>query len=302
MRIFVTGATGFLGSAIVHQLLTSGYQVLGLTRSEEGAKRLLAWGAEAHVGDIEDIDSLRGGAQQADGIIHTAFNHDFSRFVENCAADRQAIEAMGSALHGSARPIIITSAAGLGAAEQGQLASENHFNPDSANPRKASELAAETLIKQGVNVSIVRLPQVHNTDKQGLITPLIALAQAKGVSAYVGEGQHRWAAVHISDAARLFVLAMEAKTPGSRYHAVAEEGIPLKSIAEAIGRGMKIPVQPVDAEQAAAHFGWLAPFVSHDMSASSALTRQLLAWQPTGPRLLSDLQQINYAAGSGEHG
>ncbi|EKT63285.1 NAD-dependent epimerase/dehydratase family protein [Providencia burhodogranariea] len=209
MRVFVTGATGFLGSAIVGQLINAGHQVLGLTRSEAGVQSLLSMGAQAHIGDIENLDSLQHGASLADAVIHTAFNHDFSTFVANCETDRQAIEAMGSALLDSDRPLIITSIAGLGAMTKGQLASEEYFNADSPNPRKASELAGIALAQRGVNVSVVRLPQVHDCVKQGLISPLIELAREKGVSAYLNDGENRWAAVHINDAARLYVLALE---------------------------------------------------------------------------------------------
>jgi len=294
MRVFVTGATGFLGSAIVSQLINAGHQVLGLTRSEAGAQSLLSMGAQAHIGDIENLDSLQHGASLADAVIHTAFNHDFSTFAANCDTDRQAIEAMGSAMYGSDRPLIITSIAGLGAMAKGQLASEDYFNADSPNPRKASELASLALAQRGVNVSVVRLPQVHNTSKQGLISPLIELAREKGVSAYIGDGKNRWAAVHISDAARLYVLALEKHLAGSRYHAVAEQGISLRSIAEVIGRGLNIPVKSVTADEGAAHFGWLNAFIGNDMSASSALTQRRLSWQPTGPDLLSDLEQMRY--------
>jgi len=294
MRVFVTGATGFLGSAIVRQLINTGHQVLGLTRSETGAQSLLSIGAQAHIGDIENLDSLQHGASLADAVIHTAFNHDFSTFVANCESDRQAIAAMGAALSGSDRPLIITSIAGLGSMAKGQRASEDYFNADSPNPRKASELAGLVLAQRGVNVSVVRLPQVHDTRKQGLISPLIELAREKGVSAYIGDGENRWAAVHISDAARLYVLALEKHLAGSRYHAVAEQGITLRNIAEVIGRGLNVPVKSIKAHEGAAHFGWLNTFIANDMSASSTLTQQRLSWQPSGPDLLSDLEKMRY--------
>jgi len=294
MRIFVTGATGFIGSAIVHELINTGHQVLGLTRSEAGARSLASAGAEVHRGDIEDLDSLRRGAGSVDGVIHTAFNHDFSKFAANCEADRQAIEAMGSALHGSDRSFIITSVAMLGASTHGQPATEDNFNPDHPSPRNASELTGVALAKSGVNVSVVRLPQVHNPVKQGIISPLIELAREKGVSAYVDDGLNRWAGVHLSDAARLYVLALEKRAAGSRYHAVAEEGIPLRTIAEIIGHGLNIPVKSIAAADAPAHFGWFSAFVGHDMSASSALTQERLGWQPKGPGLIADLEQMRY--------
>ncbi|SAL36000.1 NAD-dependent epimerase/dehydratase [Caballeronia udeis] len=294
MRIFVTGATGFLGTAIVRELINAGHRVLGLTRSEEGARSLASVGAEVHRGDIEDLDSLRRGAELADGVIHTAFNHDFSKFLANCEADRQAVEAMGSTLHGSDRPFVITSVAMLGASAHGKPAIEDNFNPDQPNPRKESEVAAVALAQRGVNVSVVRLPQVHNPVKQGLISPMIELAREKGVSAYVDDGLNRWAAVHLSDAARLYILALQKGVAGSRYHAVAEEGIPLRTIAEVIGRGLNVPVKSIAAADASAHFDWLGPFVGRDMPASSALTQERLAWRPTGPGLIADLEEMRY--------
>ncbi|MFS2222639.1 SDR family oxidoreductase [Pantoea sp. B65] len=294
MRIFVTGATGFIGSVIVRELIAAGHQVLGLTRSEAGARSLAAAGAEAHYGNIENPDSLQRGAARADGVIHTAFNHDFSQFEQNCENDRLAIMALGNALQGSNRPLIITSGTGMGAMESGQLASEDLFNPQHANPRTASELAGAALTDRGINLSVVRLPQVHNTVKQGLISPLIELARAQGVSAYVGDGANRWPAVHISDAARLYVLALEKQAAGSRYHAVAEEGIAFHTIAEVIGRGLQVPVQPIAAADARAHFGWLSAFAGYDMPASGTLTQQRLAWRPQGPGLIADLEQMRY--------
>jgi len=292
MRIFLTGATGFIGTAIVRELIAAGHQVLGLTRSEQGAHALAAAGVEAHHGDIEDLDSLRRGATLVDGVIHTAFNHDFSTFLANCERDRQAIEAMGAVLEGSQRPLIITSGVGMGSMGNNSLASEDHFNPDHLNPRKASEFGGLAVAQRGVNVCVVRLSQVHDTVKQGLISPLIALAQQKGVSAYVGDGQNRWSAVHVSDAARLYVLALEKNSAGSRYHAVAEEGISMRSIADTIGHILKVPVMRIEAKDAPAHFGWMSAFVDHDMSASSALTQQRLAWHPTGSGLIDDLQHM----------
>lgn len=294
MRILVTGATGFVGSAIVGGLINAGHQVLGLTRSEAGARSLTAAGAEALLGNIEDLDSLRRAAVMADGVIHTAFNHDFSTFVANCEADRQVVDALGAALQGSDRPFIITSVAGLGSTIPGQPATEDSVNVDSPNPRKVSELAGAAAVRRGVNVSVVRLPQVHNTVKQGLISPLIELAQRQGVSAYVDDGLNRWAAVHLSDAASLYILALEKGLAGSRYHAVGEEGIPLRTIAELIGGGLKVPVKSIAAADAAEHFGWLSAFVGLDMPASSALTQKRLAWRPKGPGLLADLKQRHY--------
>ncbi|MBW5813997.1 SDR family oxidoreductase [Yersinia kristensenii] len=292
MRVFLTGATGFIGKAVVRELLAAGHQVLGLTRSKQGADSLAAAGVEAHLGDIEDLNSLQRGADLADAVIHTAFNHDFSTFVANCERDRQAIEAMGAVLEGSQRPLIITSSVGMGAIGANTLAVEDYFNSAHSNPRKASELAGIAVTERGGNVSVVRLSQVHDTVMQGLITPLIELAQQKGVSAYVDKGQNRWPAVHINDAARLYILALEKNVAGSRYHAVAEEGISMHIIAETIGRILKVPVISIPANEAPAHFGWLSVFANHDMSASSALTQMRLAWQPTGPSLIADLEKM----------
>ena len=293
MRVFLTGATGFIGSLIVPELIKAGHQVLGLTRSDAGARSLSAAGAEAHRGDIEDLDSLRSGAAQSDGVIHTAFNHDFSKFVENCENDKRAIEAMGEALVGSDRPFIITSGTGMGNVVPGQLASEDAFNPNSPNPRRASEIAGIAVAERGVNVSVVRLPQVHDPVKQGLITPLVQIAREKKVSAYLGEGLNRWPAAHVLDVARLYRLALEKRHKGSRYNAVAEEGVLFREVAEVIGRRLKIPVVSLPKDQAAPHFGWLGMFADYDMPASSALTRERLGWQPTGPGLIADLEQLS---------
>jgi nucleoside-diphosphate-sugar epimerase len=294
MRIFVTGATGFIGSAIVLELINAGHQVLGLTRSDAGAKSLIAAGAEVHRGNLEDLESLRSGAAISDGVIHTAFNHDFSKFVENCEQDRKAIEAMGDVLVGSNRPLLITSGTGMGNAVPGQLATEDYFDPNHPHPRKASEVAGASVAERGVNVSVVRLPQVHNTVKQGLITYTVQLAREKGVSAYIGDGLNRWPAAHVLDVARLYRLALEKHEAGSRYHAVAEEGISTREIAEVVGQGLKLPVVSLSPGEAPAHFGWLAMFAGFDMPASSAQTNQRLGWHPTGPGLIADLKQMRY--------
>jgi nucleoside-diphosphate-sugar epimerase len=294
MRIFLTGATGFIGSAIVPELINAGHQVLGLTRSEAGAQSLIAAGAEVHRGDLEDLASLGSGAAMSDGVIHTAFNHDFSKFLANCEMDRRAIETLGAALAGSDRPLVITSGTGMGNAVPGQPATEDNLNPDHPNPRKASELAGASMLDRGVNVLVVRLPQVHDPVKQGLITYAVKLAREKGVSAYVGDGLNRWPAVHVLDAARLYRLTLEKGKAGSRYHAVAEEGVPVRDIAEVIGRGLKVPVVSLSPEEAPAHFGWLAAFAGFDMLASSSLTQERLGWRPTGPGLISDLENMRY--------
>ena len=294
MRVFVTGATGFIGSLVVADLVGAGHQVIGLTRSEAGEQALRAAGAEPYRGSLEDPDSLGRGAAGSDAVVHTAFDHDFSNFVANCEKDRRAIEALAGALRGSSRPLVITSGTGMGDAGAGQPATEDVFNPEHPNPRKASELAGEAALQDGVNVSVVRLPQVHDPIKQGLISPLIELAREKGVFAYVGDGSNRFPAVHVRDAARVYRLAVERQQPGARYHAVAEEGVPVRDIAETIGRGLGVPVVALPPEQAAAHFGWLSMFAGVDMPASGARTQSVLGWHPEGPGLLADLACMRY--------
>ena len=296
MRVFVTGATGFIGSVLVRDLIDAGHQVLALTRSDVGAASLAAAGAEVHRGNLEDLESLRSGAAMSEGVIHTAFDHDFSNFVANCEKDRRAIEALGSALVGSDRPLVITSGTGIGNVEPGRAATEDAFDTSHPIPRVASELAGASLLAAGVNVSVVRLPQVHDTVKQGLITPAIAIAREKGVSAYVGDGLNRWPAAHVVDVARLYRLALERREAGARYHAVAEEGVPVRDIAEIIGEGLKVPVVSMSTAEAAGHFGWLAVFAGLDLPASSAQTQERLGWRPTGPGLLTDLQHMNYVS------
>jgi nucleoside-diphosphate-sugar epimerase len=294
MHIFVTGATGFIGSAVVHELIGAGHQVIGATRSEAGAQVLIAAGAEPHMATLEDPAGLAKGVEKADGVIHLAFDHDFSRFVENCEKDRRVIAALGAVLAGSQRPLVITSGTGIGNREFGQPATEDVFNIRHPNPRIASELEGNEQLKAGVNVSVARLPQVHDPLKQGLISPLIMVAREKGVSAYVGEGRNRWPAAHKLDVARLYRLAIEAQEPGARYNAVAEEGVSAREIAESLGRGMKLPVVSIPPEKAAEHFGWLGMFVGMDFPASSAWTQKRLGWKPTGPTLIADLDLARY--------
>lgn len=294
MRVFLTGATGFIGSRIVPELLQAGHQVIGLTRSDEGAQRLTDAGAAVHRGTLEDLESLRSGAAKADGVIHTAFDHDFSNFVANCQKDRRAIEALGSVLKGSDRPLVITSGTGMGSAGPGKPAVEDIFDTSHPNPRSASEIAGNAMLEQGVNVSVMRLPQVHDTVKQGLITPLVEIARAKGVSAYVGDGSNRFPAAHVIDVARLFRLALEKNEPGARYHAVAEEGIPLRQIVEVLGKGLNVPVKSLSLEEAKEHFGWMEIFAEMDLWASGAKTQERLNWHPTGPGLIADLEQMRY--------
>lgn len=294
MRIFLTGATGFIGSAVIPELLAAGHSVTGVTRSDAGAEALEKAGVTPFRGTLEEPEGLRAGAMAADAVMHLAFDHDFSRFVENCEKDRRVIAALGAALEGSNRPLLITSGTGLGGGHHGELAREDVTNFDHPNPRVASEQAAEELLKRGINVSVVRLPQVHDTRRQGLISPLIETARARGVSAYVGEGTNRWPAGHLSDVARLYLLAIERAERGARYHAVGEEGISAKAIAEALGRGMKLPVAAIAPDQAAEHFGWMGGFVNLDFPASSAITQEKLGWTPTGPTLLADLEAAHY--------
>ncbi|PRF29324.1 NAD-dependent dehydratase [Burkholderia multivorans] len=289
MRVFVTGATGFVGIPTVKELIAAGHRVLGLARSDEGEKSLAAIGADVHRGSLEDTESLRAGAAAADAVIHLGFVHDWSNFAQSCEIDRRAIEALGAVLAGSDKLLIVTAGT-AGLAAPGRLATEDDdVPPDFPFPR-VSEQTARSL--KGVRAAVVRLPQVHDTVRQGLLTYAVAVAREKGLSAYVGEGRNRWAAAHISDVARLYRLALEKNEAGAKYHAVAEEGVPMRDIAEAIGRALKVPVASLSAEEAPAHFGWLAAFAGHDLVASSEKTRKVLGWNPTGPGLIADLERI----------
>jgi nucleoside-diphosphate-sugar epimerase len=295
MRVFVTGATGFIGSALVRELIDAGHPVLGLARSDAGAQSLTAAGAQVQRGDLENLESLRSGAAAADAVVHLAFIHDFSNFQKNSEIDRRAIETLGDSLAGSDRPLIVTS--GLALLAQGRLATEQDPPaPVSTHYPRASEHTAASLEKRGVRSIVVRLPQVHDTKKQGLVSYGIQVARAKGSSAYIGEGLNRWAAVHVLDAAHLYRLALEKGHAGARYHAVDEEGVSARDIAEAIGRGLKVPVVSLTPEQAAEHFGWLARFDALELQGSSAQTRQELGWNPSGPTLLTDLGNMDYSA------
>src|SRR5271165_587927 len=288
MRVFVTGATGFIGSALVRELIGAGHQVLGLCRSEAKAPALAAAGAEVCRGSLADLDGLKAAAARCDGVIHLAFNHDFSTYAANCADDRRVIQALGAALAGSDRPLIVTGGI-IGPTEDGPAAGSAEV------PRAASEEAALELAAAGLNASVVRLPQVHDPVRQGLVTPVIMMALAKGAIAYIGAGANRWPAAHISDVARLYRLALEKATAGARWHAVGEEGVAMRDIAEAIGRRLKLPVKSIAPEEAGDYFGWMGMFAGRDMPASSALTRKALGWQPTGPGLIADLEQLQVA-------
>jgi nucleoside-diphosphate-sugar epimerase len=295
MRVFVTGATGWVGSAVVKDLIAGGHQVLGLTRSEEGARALAAAGAEIHRGSLEDLDSLKSGAAQADGVIHTAFNHDFTKFAENGAAEGRAIEALGSALEGTDHPLIVTS--GVGLLRPGRVATEEDTrDADSPVPRDPEGAMAQ-LAARGVRATVVRLPpSVHGHGDHGFVPRLVAIAREKGASGYLGEGLNRWAAVHRLDAARVYRLALERGVEGGPFHAVAEEGVPFRDIADLIGRRLNVPVVQVSPEAAGAHFGWFAMFAGMDGQASSARTQSLLGWKPEGPRLMADLDHPAYFA------
>jgi len=289
MRIFVTGATGWVGSAVVQELVGAGHQVTGLARSDDKAAALAATGAEVLRGTLDDLEVLRSAALAADAVIHTAFNHDFSKLAENAQQDRRAIETLGSALEGSGRPLLVTS--GVALLAPGRVATEADVPSSAPSYPRKSEAAARALAERGVRAATVRLPpSVHGLGDHGFIPILIGMARAKGVSAYIGEGLNRWPGVHRLDAGRLYRLALEQGTTAAAYHAVADEGVPFKDIAEVIGRRLGLPVESRDRE----HFGWFGDFVGADMPASSERTRSLLGWEPTGPDLLTDIDQPSY--------
>jgi nucleoside-diphosphate-sugar epimerase len=295
MRIFVTGATGFIGSAVVQELTNTGHAVLGLARSDAGAESLKAAGAQVQRGDIQDLQSLRAGAAGSDGVIHTAFIHDFTKFKENCEIDRRAILALGSALAGSGRPLIVTSGTGL--LTSGRAATEDDPPPagPTALPRVASEEAARFVASQAVRVSVLRLPpSVHGDGDHAFVPLLIGLARGKGISAYVGDGLNRWPSVHRLDAAHLYRLVLEKDSAGPRYHGVAEEGVPFRHIAEVIGRRLNVPVVSKSPEAAAAHFDWFAHFAALDNPTSSKRTQEELGWRPGQPALIPDLEEGSY--------
>jgi nucleoside-diphosphate-sugar epimerase len=292
MRIFVTGATGFIGTAIVRELIDAGHQVLGLARSDSGAKSLVAARADVHRGSLEDLESLRSGATAADGVIHTAFIHDFSNYGPAAEADRRAIETLGKALAGSDRPLIVTSGTLL-AQRQGPLATEKDAH-DPNFPRKSEEMAF-ALAARGVHASVLRLPpSVHGNGDHGFVPRLISIARENGVSAFIGDGLNRWPAVHQLDAAHLYRLVLEKGIAGTTYHGVADEGVRAREIAEAIGRSLNVPVVSKSSEEAADHFGWIARFFGIDGPASSALTQERLGWRPVQPGLIADLNAEHY--------
>lgn len=298
MRVFLTGAAGFIGSFLVPELINAGHHVVGLSRSDVGAGALTRAGAEVFRGDVNDLDRLRTAAEAADGVIHLAFNHDYFNLKQHSENDRKVIETLGEVLAGSDRPLVVASGTGLVArSKTGDPAIETDDHVTSAEfPRAASEEAADALIGKGGRVMVMRLPQVHDTRHQGRITQHIRLARQLGRVAYVGEGKNRLPAVHVSDAVRLCRLALERGQAGARYHAVDEEGVALRDIAEVIAAGLEMPVESITPEEAPEYFGWMTHLATVDLAASSALTRQRLGWNPAGPDLLTDLRNMDYSA------
>ena len=296
MRVFLTGATGFIGSRIVPELIGAGHEVVGLARSDVGARALEAAGAKAHRGTLEEPATLAAGAALADAVIHTAFDHNFTDVTGRMEKERRALQAMGAELAGSDRPLLISSGTGMGSPTLGAMATEDVFDRHNFNPRVVSEIVGEELLAKNVSVAVVRLPQVHDMVKQGLITPLIGIFCHKGAATYVGDGANRWPAAHVTDVARLYRLALERHTAGVRYHAVAEEGVVVRMIIEVLGERLRLPVRSVTSEQAKDSLDWMAQFVQVDLPASSSWTRRRLNWEPTGPTLLTDLGHLELSS------
>ena len=294
MKIFVTGATGFIGTPLVAELVAAGHQVRGMARSDAGAEQLREAGVEVHRGDLEDVDSLRAGAAGMDAVIHLAFNHDdMSKFAQSGLAEQRAIEALGASLQ-PGKVLVVTSGTGLVKGGAGEVRTEQD-SPQEGFPRNP-EAAAKAVAERGVHVAVVRLPQVHDTRKQGLVTWMVQTARDKGVSAYVGDGSNRWAAAPREDVAHLYRLVVEQTGPGmTAYHAVQEEGVALREIAEALAEGLNLPLRSIPPDEAAGHFGWLGHFAAVDMPASGTWTQQQLGWQPEGRGLIADLKDMDYS-------
>jgi len=290
MRVFVTGATGFVGTAVVRELVGAKHEVLGLARSDAGAEALRKLGAQVHRGEMERLETLASGAREADAVIHLAFSHDFSKFAENGAAERRAIAALGEALSGTKKLLLVTSGTGLTSAS-GRPATEDDEPASSGAVPRAPETAARAF-EGRMRVGVVRLPQVHDTIKAGLVSMMIAIAREKGFVAYVGDGSSCFAAAHVTDVARVYRLALDKTGGFARYHAVAEEGVPMRAICDVLAKGLGLPVRSIAPEDASSYFGWMAHFASHDMRASSDATRRVLGWSPTGPTLVEDLSKL----------
>jgi len=295
MKVFVTGSTGFIGSALVPELMQAGHTVLGMTRSHKGAEALAKLGAEAHFGTLEDIESLKAGVAKADAVIHLAFNHDFSNFQSSCEGDKLAIDAMGDVLAGSGRPFIGTAGVLVDNPIPGQPFDEDDTKPVGGFPRVSEEATLAT-VDRGVRGIVMRLSQIHNTHRQGLVSFLIQIALEKKMLAYVGDGSARWAAAHVSDTARLYRLALEKAESGSKWHAVAEQGITAKDIAEALGNRLNLPVVSISPEEAPGYFGVLSHFAALDSPTANAKTQHRLGWTPTGPTLIEDLSNLVLSA------
>ncbi len=294
MRVFLTGATGFIGSRIIGELTDAGHQVIGLARTAAAEHYLHQRGVQIHKGSLEHPETLTAGASLADAVIHCAFDHNFEKFAENCEKERQAIKALGAGLQGTDRPLIITSGTGTGDAGDGLPARESVFNTDHPNPRIVSELEGSTLLAQGVDVRVVRLPQVHDTTRQGLLSPYAAICLQQGKVACANDGSNRWPAVHVSDAARLYALVLNNGQKGQRYNAVAEEGVTSDLITQALSQGLNLPRVFISGDELQAFFGWMGMFADRDMPASGAWTQQQLGWHPRGPGLIEDLSHRDY--------
>jgi nucleoside-diphosphate-sugar epimerase len=290
MRVFLTGASGFIGTAVIAELKTAGHEVLGLARNDDNAAKLKAAGVAVHRGDVTDPQTLVAGVQACDGVIHCAFIHDFSQFVENIAIDRRAVETMLAAMEGSGKPFILTSGTLMADADREATEEDGPSRDGAGAMRGATELVVEDYAKRGVRAMIVRLPQVHDTQKHGLITYAIEVAREKGVSAYIGDGSARWAAAHVGDVAHLYRLVLEKGQAGARYHAVGESGVTMRDVAEAVGRRLNLPVASITPEESPAHFGFLAMFANRDAPTSSRLTQERMGWTPTGPGMIADLE------------